>query len=119
MANGYEDRELDAARESLKSLTDKGESLRASGGNLDRNGEPSLTASRGGPSFTPSSSDSSAAARKSLRGADALDMGPQLDKRKKDSRITGQVGGRAVRRQKPMSWAEPEGPKKPEEASRR
>ncbi len=57
MANGYEDRELDAARESLKSLTDKGESLRASGGNLDRNGEPSFTASLGGPSFTPSSSD--------------------------------------------------------------
>ncbi len=119
MTHQHEDRELDAARESLKSLTDKSESFRANGSNLDRNGEPALTAGRGGPSFTPFSSDTSASARKNMRGPGALDMRPQLDKRKMDSHITGQVGGRAVRQQKPISWTVAERPEKGEEAFRR
>lgn len=119
MTNRHEDRELDAARESLKSLSDKSESLRATGGNLDRNGEPALTAGRGGSSFTPSSPDPSAAARKSFRGAEALDVPPKTAFTLGDRHITGDVGGRAVRQQKPVSWLEPERPKKGEEASRR
>ena len=119
MANRYEDRELDAARESLKSLTDKSENLRTFGGNLDRNGEPALTAGRGGSSFTPSSPDPSAAARKSFRGAEALNVPPKTAFSLGDRHINGDLGGRAVRQQKPVSWLEPERPKKGEEASRR
>ncbi|MAL26402.1 MAG: hypothetical protein CL820_11010 [Croceicoccus sp.] len=119
MANRYEERELDAARESLKSLTDKSESLRDAGGNLDRTGEPALTAGRAGGSFTPSSTDPSAAVRESFRGAEALDVPPKTAFTLGDRHVTGDVGGRAVRQQKPIGWTEAEKPKKGEEASRR
>ena len=119
MANRYQDRELDAARESLKSLNDKSERLRTKGGNLDRDGEPRLTATRESSSFTPLSSDPSAAARKSLRGADGLDMPPRTAFALGDRHITGAVGRGAVRQQKSVGLLELEGQKKGEEASRR
>lgn len=116
MASRYEDDELNAARSSLQSLSQKSESLRSSGGNLDRNGEPSLTARRGESSFTPGGRDESAAARSSMRGHEGMVMSPSLGIPSRDGHITGSVGGRQPRKIRKQSWSEENDNSKPQEA---
>lgn len=119
MASRYEDEELKLARENLRSMSDKSEQLYRSGGNLDRNGEPSLTAPRGDTSFTPAPRDENKAVRANMRGPDGLDMPPMTSFSLKDRHITGDVGGRAKPKQRHITWAEPEKARKPDEAARR
>ena len=116
MASRYEDEELNAARSSLQSLSQKSENLRSSGGNLDRNGEPSLTARREETSFTPGGRDESAAARSSMRGHEGMMMSPSLGIPTRDNHITGSVGGRQPRKTRKQSWSEENDNAKPQEA---
>jgi hypothetical protein len=116
MANPLYDKELEEARGNLRSLIDKSETLQRSGGNLDKNGEPSLTARRGDVSFTSGGRDESAAARSSMRGPEQFTRTPGNRLPSSDAHITGQVGGGQTRRPNQMTWGEGPEPKRPEEA---
>jgi hypothetical protein len=116
MANPLYDKGLEEARGNLRSLIDKSETLQRSGGNLDKNGEPSLTARRGDVSFTSGGRDEGAAARSSMRGPEQFTRTPGNRLPSSDAHITGQVGGGETRRPNQMTWGEGPEPKKPEEA---
>lgn len=98
MASRAGNSSIDNARRSVRSLARKDEDLQRTGGKLDKNGEPELTASnRSAPAIER---DPASEYKKVLSGGPSATSSINLSLPGDDSHITGRVGGRPVGRYK-------------------